>query len=53
MKYRIIVTETLSKVIEIDSATSIQALDEVNRMYRNEELVLTADDYEDTEFTLI
>ena len=47
MVYKIEIIETLSKTVEIE------AEDEVERMYNDEEVVLTADNHTNTEFELI
>lgn len=52
-KYNVEIEETLSKIISIESETKEEAISKVEEMYDNEEIVLTADDYIDTEFNVI
>ena len=49
-KYRIEVTEVLSRVVEIAAEDDENALQTVKAMYRNCDLVLDASDYVLTEF---
>ena len=46
-KYRVVIEETLSKLIEVEASNQQAALDKVIRQYKNEEIVLTADDLSD------
>ena len=45
------VTERLVRVVSIDAATSDEAIEIAKQRYRNEEIVLTADDFADVKFT--
>lgn len=49
-KYRVIIEETLCKIIETEADTQQEALDKIKERYNNEEIVLTADDYSHTCF---
>lgn len=49
-KYRIKVVETLSKVVEVEAEDYDSAFEKVDEMVNCEEIVLTADDFEDREF---
>lgn len=54
MKYEIKVSETLSRVVEIDAKDKESALEKIRKMYSNEEIVLGADDFDhDTTFTIL
>ena len=52
MKYRIEVTEVLSRIVETDAENEDDAVEMVMRMYRNYELVLDASDYVETEISV-
>ena len=43
--YRITITETLSRVVEIEAVSYNEAINEVSYMIDEEEIVLTADDF--------
>ncbi len=49
-KYRIEVTETLSRIVEIAAQDEDEALQTVKALYRSCDLVLDASDYMFTEF---
>ena len=51
-KYRIEVTEVLSRVVEIVAEDDEKALQTVKTMYQNSDLVLDASDYVLTEFSV-
>ena len=51
-KYRIEVTEVLSRIIEMDAENEDDAVEMVRQMYRNCELVLDASDYVETEISV-
>ena len=51
-KYRIEVTEFLSRIVEIAAEDDKNALQTVKAMYRNCDLVLDASDYVETEFSV-
>lgn len=53
MVYKIEIIETLSKTVEIEVEDYTEAKNEVERMYNDEEVVLTADNHTNTEFELI
>ena len=52
MTYKIEIKETLSKIIEIEADSEEGAIKKVKKQYMNENIVLTADDYTDTEFKI-
>ena len=52
MKYRVEITETLSRTIEMDAKNEEAAVDMVRQMYRNCEIVLDASDYVETEISV-
>jgi hypothetical protein len=45
MKYRILISETLNKIVEIDAADADEAKNKVEEMYFNEEIVLDYNDF--------
>ena len=49
-KYTIEITETLQRQIEIKANSHDEALKIIKEKYKNEEIVLTADDFIDVEF---
>lgn len=49
-KFTIMVEETLSKEVEVEADDIYDALNMVEDMYNNQEIILTADDYVCTEF---
>ena len=51
-KYRIEVTEVLSRIVEIEAENEDDAVEMVRQMYRNCELVLDASDYVETEISV-
>ena len=52
MKYRIEVTEVLSRIVETEAENEDDAVEMVRKMYRNCELVLDASDYVETEISV-
>lgn len=47
-KYKVRVTEILSRIVEIEADDENDAINKVEGMYKSEDIVLTADDYLDT-----
>ena len=52
MKYRIEVTEVLSRIVETEAENEDDAVEMVRQMYRNCGLVLDASDYVETEISV-
>jgi len=52
-RYNIYIKETLSRTVEIKAESSRDALEEVKRMYRKEEIVLDDGDYDGTDFSIV
>ncbi len=52
-RYKIYIKETLSRVVEIKAESSRDALEEVKRMYSNEEIILDDGDYDGTDFSIV
>lgn len=48
MKIEII--ETLSKIVTIDASTVEEGINQVDQLYRNEEIILDTNDYLSTEY---
>lgn len=44
-KYNVIIEETLSKVVRVEAETEDDAIDKIESMYSNQEIVLSADDF--------
>ena len=51
MKYKIKITEVLEKSIPINANSFVEAMDIVKEKYKNEEIILSEDDYVSTKFT--
>lgn len=49
MKYFVEIKETLTKVVKIEANNAEEALDVVEKQYKNSEIILVADDYVKTE----
>lgn len=49
-KYKVEITETLQKIIEIEADSKTDALYKVKEMYRDEEVILDANDFVDLDF---
>ena len=45
MKYHISIEETLCRIVEVEAENEYDAIDMVQTMYDNEEIVLDADDF--------
>lgn len=55
VKYKVEIVETLRRVVEVELPTDSfgEARQKVKEMYDNEEIILTGDDYFDTEIECI
>ena len=51
-KYIITITETLERTIEVTAPNEERAMKKIFDQYRDEEIVLGADDYVDTAFNI-
>ena len=49
MKYKIEITETLSRIVDIEDDSEEGTLEKVRQAYKRKEIVLDAEDYLDTE----
>ena len=47
-KYKVLVEETLSRIVEVEAKDESEAEDIVNKMYDNEEIILDNSDLSDT-----
>jgi hypothetical protein len=50
--YTIAITETLIKLIDVEAESETEAIDRVKKLYRNQEIILDAEDHIDTEITI-
>lgn len=50
MKYRVEITETLKRTVEVEAENKLEALAKIKADYDDEIIVLCADDYEETYF---
>ena len=46
------IVETLNNIVEVNAENEQEALSKVRDMYRNEEVILYADDFIDTKFNI-
>ena len=51
MKYEVYITETLSKVVPVEAHTKEEAIEAVTKLYKQEQIVLSADDFVKVEST--
>ena len=51
-KYRVEVTEILSRIVEMESDSEDEAIEMVRQMYRNCNIILDASDYVETEISV-
>ncbi len=51
-KFKIEITETLSKIIEVEADDIEEALERVETMYKEEKIILDSSDFIDKEITL-
>lgn len=52
MIYKVEILETLSKVIEVDAESEDEAISKIRKDYKDEKVVLDAEDYLGTEFSI-
>ena len=52
-EYKIKISETLSKIVNVMAETDEEAIDKVKGMYNNETILLDYDDYENVDFEII
>ena len=52
-KFRVTVTETLKRFVDVEAENEDEAAEKVDFMYDNEDIVLTADDYYATNITVL
>ena len=53
IKYKVCITEKLSRIVEINSDNMNDAVKEVKRMYREEEIILDECDLDGVEFKVL
>ena len=51
-KYRVEITETLSRTIEMEAESVYAAVEKVRQMYQNCEIILDTSDYVETEISV-
>ena len=51
--YRVVVTETLQRIVCVDAKSAEEEKRNVEESYRNEEIVLDSSDYQDTEIEVV
>lgn len=49
-KFKVLITETLQKVVAVEASDWHEAVKRVQKEYADEKVILTGDDYFDTEF---
>ena len=52
MKYSVEVKETLSRLVEVEAESMNEAREITEKLYRNEEIVLTADDFKGVDISV-
>lgn len=50
LKYKVEITETLQKEVEVEADNKVDALHKVMKMYKNEEVILDDNDFIDLDF---
>ncbi len=50
MKYKVNVEEILSRIVEVEANSEDEAEEKVREMYRNEDIVLDASDFQSVEY---
>lgn len=53
MKYKVEITETLQKTIEIEAKDEMEAILKIKDLYNKEEIILDDSSYIDTEFKIL
>jgi len=51
--YKVQVTETLQRIVEVEATDEDAAVDAVNNQYRDEEIILDSDDANDVEIEVV
>lgn len=51
-KYSIEVLEVLSRIVKVEAADEMEAIERVSQMYRKCDIVLDDSDYKETEFSV-
>ncbi len=51
--YKIEITETLQRQIEVEASSKEEAIKKAKEQYQNQEIVLNENDYVDTEYSYI
>lgn len=50
MKYKVEITETLQKTVEVEANNKEEALNKVMKIYKNSEVILNDNDFVDVDF---
>lgn len=50
MKYSVTIEETLSRTLEIEAESKQDAIDKIKKQYKNDDIVLDADDFSEVIF---
>ena len=53
MKYKVEITETLQRIVEVESEDAESAVKAARQMYRNEDIVLDEGDYKGVDYVVI
>ena len=51
--YRVVVTETLQRIVYVDAKSAEEAKRNVEEQYYNEDIVLDSSDYQDTKIEVV
>ena len=52
-KYKLYVEERLCREVEVEASEEDEALEKVQKMYKDEEIILSADDHVETNIDLV
>ena len=50
--FRVEITETLSRTVEVESDSPDAALEQIRAVYKSEDIILDSSDYTDTTFSI-
>lgn len=50
--YTVKIEETLARTVEIEARNALEAEEKIRNMYRNEDIILTSEDYFGTDFSV-
>lgn len=51
--FKVSIRETLERIVEVEASDELEAVQKVIDSYRREDIVLTSEDYVDTDFVIV